>query len=122
MSLIVDPTINFALIGGMGTALVSMGIVLGGARNRLFNQEERQKKTDIKVELIEAGMLQLSEAISATRFDMIKGFAPLEYMRVVERKIDNLSDESSKIASTQAAQGATLKGMAETLRDLKARP
>lgn len=60
--------------------------------------------------------------MTASRIEMLKGFAPIEYLRTVESKLDKLAETSSVIASTQASQGATLTAIQETVRDLKSMP
>lgn len=117
----VDPTVNLALIVSLGIALVSLGIWVGAIGQRVTGVEHRTKVHDEAVESQRVAVEILNSAVTASRMDMLKGFAPIEYLRTVEGKLDKLAENSSEIAATQASQGATLAAIQETLRDLKAR-
>lgn len=117
----VDPTINLALIVSLGLALISLGIWVGTLMSRVGAVEGRDRDKDKLLNSLQLAMDVLNAGLTGARMDMMKGYAPLEYLRSVEAKIDHLNSTSSEMMAVQASQGATLGSIQETLRDLKAR-
>ena len=109
ISIPVDPTLTFSMVCACALTLIVLGVRIGTANSRLTALE---KSDETKAQMIDV----LSQALTTTRLDIQGKYAPIEYMRSIETKIDNQGTTMSEMNATMAAQGATLAAIQESLR------
>lgn len=131
------------LIAGLGFAL-SVIITLGGGfrwvgkleakvtrleEDRFSDREEREKDRDersretrdlhVLIDALRGQLALFGDTISAARLHAAEHFVPLQHMHVVEGKLETFSGRMGKVDATQAEHGAMLKGIQDSVTDIK---
>ena len=129
----VDPTVNLTLILTLLTSFAGLIWWVGQLYSRIGACEKANTslKTDTEAKLKDiegrllikkVGLQTLSDALTASRMDMVQHYTPVRYMEAVDHKLDTIFQANSEMKATQASQGATLEAIQATLRRLEKHP
>jgi len=106
----------FSRVGALETAMKERAEERNAEREAT---ERRDRDWRVALSTLQGEIRLLGDAVNQAHVKALETFAPLDGMRTLAQKIDNISDNLARVVATQAEVRATIKSTAEGVVEIK---